>query len=141
MKTNKKIVAQYVEKFNRGDLEGLRALFEDNALIYGVLGWGNLIDVVPIWEQLMKALATQLKIEDVIAEGDKVAERFTEIGTSKAPFFNQPATGRSYELSAMEWFIISDGKIQKCWGARDATSQARQLGWYIATSREDVVLP
>jgi len=33
-----------------------------------------------------------------------------------------------YELVAMEWFVIHDGKIQRRWGARDSASQARQLG-------------
>ena len=29
---------------------------------------------------------------------------------------------------AMEWFTIENGRIQRRWGARDAASQARQLG-------------
>jgi predicted ester cyclase len=28
----------------------------------------------------------------------------------------------------MEWFEIEQGKIKRRWGARDAASQARQLG-------------
>jgi hypothetical protein len=40
----------------------------------------------------------------------------------------QQPTGKSFELVAMEWFISKEGKIHRRWGARDAASQARQLG-------------
>jgi hypothetical protein len=28
----------------------------------------------------------------------------------------------------MEWFVLRDGRIHRRWGARDAASQARQIG-------------
>jgi hypothetical protein len=40
-----------------------------------------------------------------------------------------PATGKSYEMVAMEWFEIKDGLIHRRWGARDSASQSKQLGW------------
>ena len=39
---NKQIVFRYVGAFNRGDIEELQSLFTDDALVYGVLGWGRL---------------------------------------------------------------------------------------------------
>ena len=129
MEANKAAVQRYVERFNAGDLEGLRELFSDDALIYGVLGWGKMDDVMPIWQQLVSGLAMQLEIVDMIAEDDRVAVRYLERGTSRGPFFDKPATGKSYELVAMEWFEMKEGRIHRRWGARDAASQARQLGW------------
>ena len=35
---NKKVVLEYVEAFNRADMEALRRLFTEDALVYGVLG-------------------------------------------------------------------------------------------------------
>jgi predicted ester cyclase len=67
-------------------------------------------------------------LEALIAEGDEVAVRYTERGTFRRPAFGREPTGKSYELVAMEWFTISGGKIVRRWGARDAASQARQLG-------------
>ena len=129
MKTNKDVVRRYVELFNAGDLAGLRALFAPDALIYGVLGWGKVDDVMAIWQQLVDGLGMQLEIVDIVAEDDRVAVRYIERGTSRAPFFDKPATGKSYELVAMEWFIVEDGLVQRRWGARDGAAQARQLGW------------
>lgn len=140
MKSNREVVQRYVERFNAGDLDGLRDVFAENALIYGVLGWGKIGDVTPIWKQLIEGLAMQLTIEDIVVEGDKVAVRYTERGVSKAPFFDKPATGLTYELLAMEWFIIKGGKIYRRWGARDAASQAKQLGWDLPATKQIVAI-
>lgn len=136
LETNKNIVRQYVEKFNAGDLAGLKEIFAEDALIYGVLGWGKVNEVMPIWRQLVDALEIQLTIEDVIAEGNTVAIRYSERGRSRGSFFDKPATGKSYQLVAMEWFVIKDGKIHRRWGARDAASQAKQLGWDVPATKE-----
>ncbi len=125
---NKNIVRQYVDAFNRGDMDALRSLFAEEAEIQGVLGKGLMDKVMPIWRQLVEGYGIQLTIEDMIAEGDMVAVRYTERGTFRQPAFGKEPTGKSYELVAMEWFVIRDGKIQRRWGARDAASQARQLG-------------
>lgn len=135
---NKDIVRRYVEYFNSGDLEGLRRVCARDALIHGVLGWGKIEAVMPIWQQLVANLAMRLEIEDIVAEGDVVAVRYKETGTARAPFFGKPATGRHYELVAMEWFVVRNGKIERRWGARDAASQAQQLGWDTAASKNDV---
>jgi steroid delta-isomerase-like uncharacterized protein len=125
---HKATVRAYVEAFNRGDLLALRALFTPDALVYGVLGCGGLDEAEPIWRGLHAAFKVELTVEQMIAEGDLVAVRYTERGTFVAPFRGQPPTGQSYELVAMEWFVLKDGKIHRRWGARDAASQARQLG-------------
>jgi steroid delta-isomerase-like uncharacterized protein len=125
---NKQIVLAYVDAFNRGDIERLRALFAEDALVYGVLGWGGLEEVVPIWCELHSAFAIELKVEAMIAEGDTVAVRYTERGTSVGSFRGGAVTGRSFEVVAMEWFVIKDGRIYRRWGARDSATQSRQMG-------------
>jgi steroid delta-isomerase-like uncharacterized protein len=125
---NKAIVMKYVDAFNRGDLDALRALFADDAEIQGVLGKGLMDKILPIWRQLIEGYGVQFTVDGLCAEGDVVAARYTERGTFRAPAFGNESTGKSYELVAMEWFVIRDGKIQRRWGARDAASQARQLG-------------
>lgn len=135
---NKEIVRRYVERFNEGDLEGLAEVFAPDAVVHGVLGWGKVEDVLPIWRQLVESLAMRLEIEDMAAEGEVVAVRYVETGTARAPFFGKPATGRSYEIVAMEWFEVRDGKIGRRWGARDAAAQAKQLGWDVPATKADV---
>ena len=125
---NKKIVGDYGNAFNRGDLEALRRLFTEDAQVQGVLGWGGLDVVMPIWKELHEAFAIKLQVEAIIAEGDTVAVRYLDRGKSIQSFRGGPVTGRSYEVVAMEWFIIKDGRIHRRWGARDSASQSRQMG-------------
>lgn len=124
----KKVVREYVNAFNNGDLAVLETLLADDAEVQGVLGRGQFESIAPIWRQLIEGYGMQLQIESLIAEGNVVAARYIETGTFRSPAFGQQPTGRSYELVAMEWFEIESGKIKRRWGARDAASQARQLG-------------
>lgn len=124
---NKQLVLKYVDAFNRADIAALRGLFAEDALIYGVLGWGSIDEVAPIWEEIHEAFRLKLEVESVIAEGDTVAVRYTERGTSAKPFRGSPVTGKAFEVVAMEWFIVKDGKIHRRWGARDSASQMRQM--------------
>jgi steroid delta-isomerase-like uncharacterized protein len=125
---NKKIVLEYVKAFNGLDINALRELFAKDAVIYGVLGAGGMDFAIPIWKELHAAFGLNLQVDSMIAEGDTVAVRYTERGTSIGSFRGSPVTGKSFETVAMEWFIIKDGKIQARWGARDSATQAQQMG-------------
>jgi steroid delta-isomerase-like uncharacterized protein len=128
LEANKEVVRRYVDAFNRGDIEALTEIFSADAVVQGVLGWGGLDVVVPIWRELHSAFGIQLTIESLVAEDDIVAARYTERGTFVGPFRGNEPTGKSFELVAMEWFTLRDGKITRRWGARDHASQARQAG-------------
>ena len=125
---NKSVVRRYVDAFNRGDVGTLRELFAPEAVIQGVLKKGQMDEILPIWKELHDGLATHLEIEEIVAEGDLVAARYTERGTFQGTFLGSQLTGRSAELVAMEWFVVRAGRIHRRWGARDAASQARQIG-------------
>jgi hypothetical protein len=126
--TNKRVELEYVAAFNRGDGEALERLFTPDALVHGVLGSGGLEVALPIWHELHTAFAVELMVEDLVAEGDRVAARYTERGKFSGPFRGQQPTGRTYEIGATEWFFIRDGRIARRWGERDSAAQARQLG-------------
>jgi len=125
---SKAVVRAYVEAFNRGDLKALSALLADDAEIQGVMGKGLFAKVEPIWRQLIEGYGMQLSIQELVAEGAVVAARYIETGTFRAAAFGHEPTGKSYELVAMEWFEIENGKIKRRWGVRDSAAQARQLG-------------
>ena len=126
---NKAAVMQYVEAFNRGDVDGVCRLFTPDALVWGVLGWGGMDVVRPVWRDLVERLQMKLQVESMVADGDVVAVRYTERGTSLRSFRGQGPTGKSYEVVAMEFFELRDGFIHRRWGARDSANIARQLGF------------
>lgn len=128
MESNKEIVLQYVQAFNERDEEKLLQLFTPDAVIYGVLGSGGMDVAMPIWRELAAAFDLKLQVDSIIAEGDIVAVRYTERGTSIGDFRGQAATGKACETVAIEWFELKEGKIHRRWGARDSATQARQMG-------------
>ena len=125
----KRVVLNYVEAMNAGDFERLASLFTPDAAIHGVVGKGSVDFAMPVWRDLHAALEMHLDVQEMIEEGDVVAVRFKETGTSVAPFRGFPATGKSFELTAIEWFTLDGDRIASRHGVRDGASQARQLGW------------
>jgi predicted ester cyclase len=66
-------------------------------------------------------------IEDVIAEGDKVAIRCTHSGVHTGTYFGQPPTGKRFAYRQMHVLRIVDGKAVEHWAVRDDASLMRQL--------------
>jgi predicted ester cyclase len=126
---SKAIVREYVARFNRGETDGLRELFHEHAQVHDGTGWLDLDEVVPLWEQAVDGLGVDLDIEHIIAEEDAIALLYTERGWSRASYLGRPATGLSYELPAVDWFVIEEGRIVRQWRVRDRASMAQQLGW------------
>jgi steroid delta-isomerase-like uncharacterized protein len=129
LQQNEAVVLAYVDAFNRGDLDGLCKLFAPDAQVWGVLGFGGMDVVRPVWKDLIECLQMKLRVEAMIAQGATVAVRYVESGTSVRAFRGLGPTGKSYELVAMEWFVVKDGLIHRRWGTRDFASQSRQLGF------------
>jgi len=129
LETNKQTVLAYVEAFNQAEWEVFKALFTDDALIYGV---GGMDQAIPIWRELHEAFALQLQVELLISEGNAVAVRYTERGQSVGSFRGQEATGKLYEVVAMEWFEMRQGLIHRRWAAEDSAAQFRQMGFKLS---------
>src|ERR1700726_4510620 len=53
----------------------------------------------------------QWTLEEMIAEGDKVAARFTMRGTHQGTFFGVPPTGNKIQVQAMNFYRLSDGQF------------------------------
>ena len=71
----------------------------------------------------------RVTVEDLVAEGDRVAARVTMRGTHQRVFQGLARTGKRVEVRAMDMFRISDGKIVEHWGhADDPTDFLRARG-------------
>jgi predicted ester cyclase len=70
----------------------------------------------------------QTTTDDLIAEGDKVVERYTARGTNTGSFMGAPPTGRKIEIGSMSIYRIADGKIVEHWGENDVIGTMAQLG-------------
>ncbi len=66
-------------------------------------------------------------VEEIIADGDRVAHRFTSRGTNLGEFLGKPATGKRVEISEVCVQRFEDGKIVELWVYPDIVSMQRQL--------------
>jgi len=67
-------------------------------------------------------------IEDMIAEGDKVAVRYTLEGTHEGELFGVPPTGQRLSIKSISVERVSDGKIREHWRITDTLDMMQQLG-------------
>ncbi len=67
-------------------------------------------------------------IEDMIAEGDRVATKKTFAGTHTGEFAGIPATGNHVSLTFVDILRLRDGRIVEHWLSMDQLSFLQQLG-------------
>jgi steroid delta-isomerase-like uncharacterized protein len=67
-------------------------------------------------------------VEDLLAEGDRVAWRWVLKGKHKGPFQGLPATGKAISFSGMSMVRIEDGLLAEQWGEQDTFGLLQQLG-------------
>ena len=67
-------------------------------------------------------------LEDMIAEGDKVVERFTARGTHRGEWMGIPPTGKQMTVTGIGIHRISDGKIVEDWTSMDMLGALQQIG-------------
>ena len=67
-------------------------------------------------------------VEDMIAEGDKVAVRYTLEGTHEGELFGIPPTGQRLSIKSIAVERVSDGKIREHWRVTDSLDMMQQLG-------------
>jgi steroid delta-isomerase-like uncharacterized protein len=66
--------------------------------------------------------------DDLLADGDKVAHRWTYRGTHRGAFQGIPATGRQVTLTGISIWRFEEGKIVESWHELDTLGLMQQLG-------------
>jgi predicted ester cyclase len=124
---NKAVVRRLVDEvMNRGRLEVLDELYRSPATAAAARAW-----ITPFREAFPDV---HMRVVDLLAEGDKVAARFTCSATQHGPWQGRAGTGRRFERVAEVYFFrFRNGKIVSAWGLEDNLARMRQLG-YLADS-------
>jgi steroid delta-isomerase-like uncharacterized protein len=76
----------------------------------------------------------EFEIQDLIAEGDRVAARVTSSATHTGTFMGLPASGNRYTIDEIHIFRIRDGQLLEHWHAFDTASLLAQLKGDAATA-------
>jgi steroid delta-isomerase-like uncharacterized protein len=70
----------------------------------------------------------QLTIEDIIAEEEQVAVRYTMRGTQQGELRGMPPTGKAIEFTGMVMARFKGGKVVERAGNQDEVTMLKQLG-------------
>ena len=133
---NKDVAYQFFEAYNRQDIERMGQLVSSSNYSFHLPGMPSMD-----WnghKQLLSALINAFpdfhhKLEDVVAEGNKVAVRFTITGTHRGEFQGIPPTGKRVSIGGTDFLTIVDGKITEERVFVDMIGWLQQLGAIPAT--------
>ncbi len=128
---NKAIVRKYRAAHNQNNLAALDAIVAPDLISHAALpGLPPGLAGGKMAHQIFLGSFSDLQTttEDLIAEGDKVMERYTTRGTHTGDFMGAPATGKKFEAETMVVYRLANGKIVETWGLNDVQAVMTQLG-------------
>ena len=70
----------------------------------------------------------QWTLEEMIAEDDRVAARFTMRGNHQGTFFGVPPTGNTIQVRAMNFYRLSNEQLVEEYGQPDLLALLQQIG-------------
>ena len=128
---NKATIRRMAEAFNKRDLTFIDKGFSPHFILHTALapGWPRGLDGA---RQMFTTLLTTAPdmyatIEDLFAEDDKVAVRWTFRGTHTGPSLSRGApTGEPFAVVAIAIYRFANGKIEEDWGV-DAQWQTGEV--------------
>ena len=141
---NKELVRRFVEEFwNQKNFSAADELMAADVVIH--MPTGEVVDL-----EGLKGFAEMWRgsfpdwnstFEELIAEGDKVAERWTGRGTHQGELAGIPATGKRVEVPGSVFYRIVDGKIVEFRGQLDMMSLMQQIGAVPAPEQAEEASP
>jgi steroid delta-isomerase-like uncharacterized protein len=130
---NKAIVRRYFALLNRNDLpveEAIAPLASN--MIYHRLGMPDVTGLTGM-RQVVEMFRSAIPdmhgtIEELVAEGDKVACRYSGRETHQGEMMGVAATGKAISVTGICIYRIANGKIQEEWDYSDVLGLMHQLG-------------
>ena len=130
LETNKSVVRQVIEEvLNQGRLERADELVADSGGRFG-----------PEWfkttYRVRRTAFPDLtyRIEELVAEGDRVVVRFTTVGTPNGPVVTAPSEDK-VEVPGVAIFRLENGRIVSGWELTDMLKLMRETGYTVQAPR------
>ena len=132
IETNKAIIRRMVEQvMNDGRTDLVEEFFTED-LASSIVGWPPSTG----HEGLKQYVAMihhaypdfQLTVDEALAEGHKVAIRWTMHGTHDGEMMGVPATGKQVSQTGTTFYRLANGRIAETWFLADNLGLMQQLG-------------
>ena len=132
---HKQTTRRLIAMFNQRDYAAVDLLFTKDHANHAIRTSQGPVKGREGVQAVIKAIASafpdfQMKILDLIAEGDRVAYRMQFTGTHKGPYMGIKPTGKKVSFEAMHILRFADGKVAEHWSVRDDLTRLRQLGQF-----------
>ena len=130
---NEALIRRFVEEaFNRGNLDVVDEIYATDYVGHTAgspeqtLGPEGVKEFVGLYRKAFPDLHTT--IDDTVTEGDKVAYRWTAVGTHQGELMGIPPSSNRVELTGITIERIEGGKIVETWNNFDQLGMMRQIG-------------
>lgn len=70
----------------------------------------------------------RVTVEDLFGEDEKVAVRFTFLGTHEGEFMGLAPSGKRVTMAGIDILRVVEGRIAELWGQEDMLGMMQQLG-------------
>jgi steroid delta-isomerase-like uncharacterized protein len=129
---NKALVRRFYEEIDKGNLDAMDELVAEDYLDHSpppFPGLGTAREgVKQAFEIFWKATPGYHRIDDQIAEGNKVVTRLTAVGTHEDDLPGIPKTGNKLEMTATVIHRVENGQLAEKWSDKDVLGFLQQLG-------------
>ena len=132
---NKAVLRRWFDEvWNNARADVIEELFDENGIAHGLSDDpSNPIrgprDYRPFYEAFRQGFPNlKVIVEDMVAEGDKVAARCSVRGSHEGEFLGRAATQSPVEITGITIVRIYNGKIVEAWNNFDFMTLHRQVG-------------
>jgi ketosteroid isomerase-like protein len=130
--SNKALVRRFYEEIDKGNIDILDELVAENYIDHSPPPFPGLAPgregVKQSFRMFQQATPGYHRIEDQIAEGDKVVTRLTSIGKHEGDLPGAPRTGNDMQVTSITIHRIANGKLVEKWSEKDVIGLLQQLG-------------
>lgn len=128
---NKALMRRFVDEvWNQGHLEVADELFHPEASSPSAPALPRGAEGVKVIAGMFRSAFPDywMTIDLLLAEGDRVAARFTQGGTHQGDLFGIAPTGKSVTFTEMGVLRVADGRVVESWYVVDMAGLMQQLG-------------
>ena len=129
---NKALVRRFYEEIDKGNLAAMDELVAEDYIDHAPPPFPGLAlgreGLKQSFKLFLDATPGFHRIEDQIAEGDKVVTRLTAYGTHEGDLPGAPRTGNKLEMTAIVIHRIAGGKLAEKWSNKDVLGFLQQIG-------------
>lgn len=130
--TNKAIIARMIEQvWNEGHTDLVVEFFAED-YVQHIAGQPAQAGYELVQQGAASSRAAypdfQLSIDDQVAEGDRVAARWTMTGTHEGEFLGIQPTGKQVNHAGTTFYRLENGRIAEVWFLADMMGLMQQLG-------------